>query len=102
VAAPKKADAGIQVVAERLKVRPDGKPRLLVFRTALVGRDPLLAEANKPIGLVEEMDGYVWKDGRARDEPRKADDHAQDAARYVCASRERLRAVIGLPGGGLA
>ena len=56
--------------------------------------DPLLVEANKPCGVIEEIPGYVWdkaREGSAaaakapKEEPRKVDDHGADALRYMVA-----------------
>lgn len=87
VAAKKSVQIGIQEVASRLQVVGDGKPRLFVLRGALVDRDPLLDEAKKPIGLSEEIDGYIWQDDNgktAKEEPVKLNDHSVDTCRYVC------------------
>lgn len=83
VAAPKAVDAGIQSVAARLKPAGDGKPRLFVFRNALVERDAALALTGKPTCTADEIDGYVWKDSAVRDVPVKEDDHGADALRYI-------------------
>ncbi len=77
--------SGIQAVQERLRVQGDGKPRLFVFRGALVEPDPLLSEdGNKrPSGTVQEIGGYVWANKATREEPVKQDDHGLDALRYM-------------------
>jgi PBSX family phage terminase large subunit len=62
---------GIQAVRQRLVVREDGLPRLRLTPSA----------AN----LTAEFGQYQWavnRDG-LRDEPRKANDHAMDALRYL-------------------
>jgi PBSX family phage terminase large subunit len=86
--ARKAIGAGIEVVANRLAVQGDGKPRLMVFRDCLVEPDPALREAGKPIGLEEEIARYVWDDRPAvaqKDKlPVKMDDHAVDTLRYAC------------------
>ena len=72
---PAKKDVriGIDAVKERLKVLPDGKPRLIIFK-------------NCPETISEFYD-YVWeppKDGKnAKEEPVKDRDHATDVVRYV-------------------
>lgn len=86
-AAPKAVDAGIQSVAARLRVAGDGKPRLFIFKTALVERDPELVEAHKPQSTAQEFDGYVWDTAAGRrkgEQPVKRDDHGMDALRYMC------------------
>jgi len=73
-AAVKDVANGIQAVKDRLKVQPDGRPRLLVSADCK--------------NLISEFYEYVWeppKDGRAAKEaPRKEHDHALDALRYLC------------------
>lgn len=86
-AARKDVREGVQEVAGRLKTADDGKPRIFVMRDSVVERDPALVEAKKPIGLAEEMDGYIWdtRNNRAQgEEPLKENDHACDVARYIC------------------
>jgi phage terminase large subunit len=86
-AAKKAVKTGIEAVQSRLRMQPDGKARLFVMRDCLVHRDADLVEAKKPIGLAEEIDGYVWATGTdnraAKEEPVKLNDHAMDAARYA-------------------
>ena len=64
---------GIQKVAERLVVQPDGKPRLMIFRNCPNTR--------------REMGKYCWaerKEGRpVKEEPMKIDDHSTDNIRYM-------------------
>lgn len=84
--AKKEIEMGIQAVASRLVVQGDGKPRLFVLRDCLDERDPLMVEALKPIGLVEEIDGYVWSQtgGKKKgEEPVDKDNHSLDALRYA-------------------
>src|SRR5262245_31871029 len=85
VAAEKSVSAGIQAVAGRLKLKPNGKPRLLILRDALASRDEDLLEARKPTCTLDEIDGYIWKDGAKKDEPVKENDHGVDTMRYVVA-----------------
>jgi len=91
VAARKSVSDGIQAVQSRLKVQPDGKPRLFVVRGALVEPDPDLAAAKKPLCFADEIPGYVWPTGvkpDKREAPVKEDDHAMDAGRYMTAHRD--------------
>lgn len=81
--AKKDVSTGIEKVALRLRVEDDGKPRLFVFRDALVERDPDLYEAKLPTCTREEFPGYVWADGRKKEEPVKENDHGMDATRYA-------------------
>lgn len=90
-AAHKSIVEGVQAVAARLQVQGDGKPRLLVMRGALVGRDSALDEQKKPQGLAEEMPSYVWdQSGKKglKEVPVKLDDHSEDMTRYVIADQD--------------
>lgn len=99
--ARKSVSDGIQAVQSRLKVQPDGKPRLFIRRGALVERDPDLDAASLPMGAAEEIPGYVWavrpgNKGGMKEEPVKEHDHSMDAMRYMVAARDlvvRKRAV---------
>lgn len=101
-AAKKSVSDGIQAMAARLKVQPDGRPRMVVLRDSLVSVDEARREAGLPICFADEIEGYVWRkapDGKlSKDEPAKGEveDHSMDTARYVVAhfdlvSRARLR-----------
>jgi phage terminase large subunit len=92
-AAHKSVSDGIQAFGARLKEQPDGRPRLFVFRDALLERDAEMDAQSLPIGLAEEVSGYVWavKPGNQtglKEEPVKANDHSCDAARYMVAARD--------------
>jgi PBSX family phage terminase large subunit len=89
IAAKKQVQAGIQAVAERLRPAGDGKPRLFVFRDALVARDPLLEDGKRPVSTRHEVGGYVWNDKVKKEEPVKADDHGLDAMRYMVMAANR-------------
>jgi len=91
--AAKGVSDGIQAVQSRLKVQPDGKPRLFIRRGAVVERDPELETASFPIGAGEEIAGYVWavkpgNKGGLKEEPVKEHDHSMDALRYMVAARD--------------
>jgi len=87
--ADKRISVGIEMVQERLKVQPDGLPRLFLLRDSLIEEDASLRddETRRPNCTEQEFPGYVWpttKAGRAADErPIKADDHGVDAMRYM-------------------
>ncbi|MCP4099158.1 MAG: terminase [Planctomycetaceae bacterium] len=85
--AKKDVSPGIQAVTERLKIAGDGKPRLFIFRDALVEMDTSLESAKKPSCTADEIDGYVWPktaDGRAvKEQPVKVNDHGLDTLRYA-------------------
>lgn len=92
--ATKAVTLGIQAVQARLRPAGDGRPRLYLFRGALVGRDEQLAQARKPVSTADEFETYSWpKDagGRAvKEEPVKVDDHGMDALRYAVAYLDPL------------
>jgi len=87
VAAKKSVTDGIQAVSVRWRVAGDGKPRLMLFRDALIARDPDLAARKKPTCTAEEIDGYVFQVNSAgvKEEPVKQDDHGCDCTRYMVA-----------------
>lgn len=99
--AHKSVSDGIQAVAARLKPAGDGKPRLTIMEDSLIEVDRALAEAEKPICLVEEIPGYIWDTGggkKLKEAPLKELDDADDAMRYVVAecdlgSRPRIRSI---------
>lgn len=100
-AATKTVLDGIQAVQQRLRKQPDGKPRLFIFRDALVQRDSELDEERKPTCTAEEIPGYIWDTGAGknpREQPLKVNDDGCDAMRYVVAecdmsTRPRLRSL---------
>lgn len=81
--ANKNVSEGIQAVASRMKVQPDGKPRIYLCRDAVVERDSLLENEKKPCSTLEEIAGYVWNTDK--DAPVKLNDHGMDAMRYMVA-----------------
>lgn len=89
VPAIKDVSPGVQAVKVRLKVQPDGKPRLYLVRGALVEIDPLLEAEKKPLCTEDEIPGYAWKkydDGKPnKEEPVKINDHGCDDMRYIVA-----------------
>lgn len=90
--ARKTVSEGVQQVQSRLKVQPDGKPRLFLVKDALVEVDKELDQAEKPTCTDEEITGYVWPDGDKnpdkREHPVKVDDHGMDAMRYMVAEAD--------------
>ena len=99
-AAHKSVSDGIQAVESRLRIATDDiKPRLYVMRGSLVERDPALETAELPMGLEDEVTGYVWDIGegkKPKEQPVKENDHSCDAMRYMVAeldmgSRPRVR-----------
>src|SRR5690606_28565016 len=87
IAADKREKPGIDAVIERLKVQPDGKPRLVIARDATIHGHGALSEVRRPTSTEKEFPGYVWpatKADRAADEhPVKTDDHGMDTMRYI-------------------
>jgi PBSX family phage terminase large subunit len=85
--AEKAISRGIQAVEDRLKNAGDGRPRLFLFRDALVERDESLAAAKQPVCLRDEFDVYAWpkdSDGKAvKETPVDLWNHASDALRYA-------------------
>ena len=61
----------INLVKDRLKLDPEGKPALVVFNTCKE--------------LIKEFRKYKWSKTKGRDKPEKAFDHGLDALRYECA-----------------
>jgi phage terminase large subunit len=91
--AHKTVSDGIQSVQSRLKVQPDGRPRLFICRDALVERDAELDAASLPTCTADEVTGYVWavkpgNKGGLKEEPLKENDHGCDAMRYMVAARD--------------
>lgn len=75
-AADKQVSGGIEVLRGRLLARKDGKPGLLIDAGC----------AN----LLREFEGYEWNESsRGQKVPRKHDDHALDALRYLCVALAR-------------
>lgn len=91
--AAKTVSDGVQAVQSRLRVQPDGKPRLFICRGALVERDPELEARSLPMGAADEISGYVWavkpgSGGGLKEAPLKENDHSMDAMRYMVAERD--------------
>lgn len=94
-AAFKAVSPGIQNVANRLKIQPDGKPRIFFVRGALEEEDYSLVDKRKPLSTEDEIPGYSWAhtpDGRPiKEEPSKINDHGMDELRYVAAYIDDLK-----------
>lgn len=89
--ARKTVSDGVQAVQSRLRVQPDGKPRLYMVRGALTQPDELLQESKLPISTYEEIGGYVWPvnvKADKRENPVKENDHGMDAMRYMVAQAD--------------
>ena len=85
----KSVEQGIEAVQRRLRVAGDGKPRLFIFKNALVERDDELIEKHRPWSTSQEFGGYVFHKGQdgkpIKEEPLKVNDHGMDAMRYAVA-----------------
>ena len=108
VAAKKTVEDGIQAVQARLRPsEADGRPRIYICKDALVEKDPEMEMTKRPMGLEQEIPGYVWDQGTAaqqlagkppKEHPVKENDHSCDAARYMVAfkdlkNRPRIRSI---------
>jgi PBSX family phage terminase large subunit len=94
IPARKEVLVGIQATQDRLRDPGDGRPRLVILRDSLVGRDEALVEAKKPFCTEQEIDGYIWSnngiDGKPlKEEPLKINDHGCDAMRYAVMAVDR-------------
>lgn len=84
-AAKKDVLIGIQAVQRRFRVAEDGKPRVFFLRDAVRNKDGDRVEAGSSACTVDEIPGYVWKDGGKEEPVKPSDDHGQDAKRYLVA-----------------
>lgn len=100
--AHKAVTEGIQAVEERLQLRDDGLPGLMIFRNCTVERDQDLRERGKPTSTAEEFPGYAWApppqtttisatQPRIKEFPGKENDHGMDETRYVVAFHDLKR-----------
>lgn len=87
VPAKKAITPGIQAVQNRLRKAGDGKPRLFIFKGALVEFDKRLETAKLPTCTLEEFAAYVWpeaKDGKPiKEVPVDMNNHGMDCVRYL-------------------
>lgn len=83
IGALKAVSVGIDSVKERLKVAGDKRPRIYFLRDSLVEVDQSLKEAHKPTCTEDEFPSYVWANRKAKEQPKKDDDHGMDATRYA-------------------
>ena len=87
IAANKRSvSGGINLVKDRLRVQPDGQPRVFFWKYSLVAPDGKLRDGGKPFDLLTEFPEYVWDKGRddeTKDAPAKKNDHAMDGLRYI-------------------
>lgn len=87
-------DLGIQNVQSRLKIQPDGRPRLAFMKDSKPEKDPSLVERHLPTCTEEEIEVYAYpKDKQNKDKkenPEEKDNHGCDTMRYACAYVDRL------------
>lgn len=88
VPAYKAVDRGIDAVKARLRVAPDGRPRLMFVENSLIHEpDPELAEDDRrpPVCSDDEIAVYEWDAkaaARGVEQPKKRHDHGMDVMRY--------------------
>jgi len=86
-AAIKAVSTGIQAVMQRLQLGYDGKPKLGIFKHALVETDQRVKQARRPTCTKEEFLTYVWHPSQLKREdkeiPLKVNDHGADTTRYA-------------------
>ena len=86
-AANKSVEPGLKLVNQRLRRAGDGKPRMVLWRTARVHpADPRQVASHKPTCTAEEFAQYVWdirQDGWNKDQPLKERDDGMDCTRYA-------------------
>ncbi len=98
-AAIKDISRGIQAVQERLKVQPDGKPRLFIFKGALVEPDRTLYRDypgdTQPVCTQHEFTAYSWPDGKDGKPNKEITidmfNHGMDCARYIIMAVDNQR-----------
>lgn len=88
IAANKTVSEGIQATASRLKLDGTGRPRLMIMQDARVELDRDQADARKPTCTAEEVGGYVWLEGRLKEQPLKEQDDGMDTMRYAVAEMD--------------
>lgn len=78
---------GVQRVAERLRKKADGRPRLYVIEDSLEEVDHDLVAKGLPFQIEGEFGSYAWESGEdkptQKEKPADAFNHALDALRYV-------------------
>jgi PBSX family phage terminase large subunit len=94
---------GIQAVQARLRPAGDGKPRLFIFKDALLpeDRDESLAERKMPTCMADEFEVYMWpKDSggkSVKEVPLDRDNHAMDQLRYAVGYVDKLGGAVSGP-----
>lgn len=79
--------SGIDSVKQRLRVAPDGRPRIFFYKSALTEEDPVRVENKQPTCCLDEIVGYSYPKPKQnqpiKEVPVKKDDHAMDTMRYA-------------------
>jgi PBSX family phage terminase large subunit len=91
--AEKDIDRGCDLVRSRLRIQPNGKPRIYVLNHATVEHDRTLAISKRPTSTRDEFDAYIWesrRDGAIKERPLDRDNHGMDAMRYVICAAEGI------------
>lgn len=87
------AEAGIGNVAAIKDVRPGINAMAARLEPDANGRAHMVVHEGQALPFIREIEGYVWapRQGQrdAPDMPLKANDHAMDAARYLCFGLQR-------------
>lgn len=91
IAAKKDISSGIQKVQDRLKIQPNGRAGMYIFRDCLVEADRTLYREypgdTQPVNTEQEFGSYVWPDGRDgkpnKETPIDAYNHGMDCVRYL-------------------
>lgn len=87
VPAKKDITTGIEAVKSRLKIQPDGKPRLFILEGCTHELDPKLDGTKQPTSTLAEVDAYVYPKGsdgkNSKEIPVDAFNHGMDAMRYA-------------------
>src|SRR3546814_2038809 len=87
--AKKTVGDGLQAVASRFRDGGNGKPRMLLMKDSLVEIDSALRDDSKPIGLAEEIPGYVRADHKTKEMNVKEYDDACDRSEERRLGKER-------------
>jgi len=92
IPAYKSVKRGIEAVQRRLAVQEDGKPRLFLFKSALVEIDQELLVRDKPVPTCteDEVESYIWMNPGKKEAPVKENDHGVDAIRYFICHIDKL------------
>lgn len=101
--ANKNVSEGLQATAARFRLAGNGRPRIKIMRDGVVHgmttpqrpdapplwqADPELVNAKQPTCLADEIPGYVWEDGKTKEQPHKDLDDSCDAMRYAVAEQD--------------